>query len=213
MKRSSVLVRLGIVLVVAVLGLAAGCNALVGPEAAHGGSQGPQGPQGLPGEDGNANVVAAVADVTNADWGTGSYVYRHGQGTNTSRSARVVELAVPEITQEIYDFGMVHVFLKVPDTLSGPPASWAPLPYQYLAFGGGYYYNLAYTYSVGSLRLFYFHTTNDSGTAPPSPASITLPDKSFKYVVTAGQAIESMANEGVDPNDHDALMRYLGHYQ
>jgi hypothetical protein len=204
-----------------VLGAMSGCGAAVGPEGPAGlqgpqgpeGPQGPQGPEGPAGEDGNANVVAAVVELGNADWGVGSYVYRHGPNANTSRAARVVELEVPEITQTIFDLGMVHVYLKVPDSLVGDPNSWAPLPYQYLAFGSAYHYNVAFTYDVGRLRIYYFHTTNDAGVAPPSPTTITLPDKAFKYVITAASAIESMASAGVDPNDHDAVLRYFQLYQ
>ncbi len=186
-----------------------------GPEGPPGpeGPQGPEGPPGEDGEDGNANVGAAVVELVNADWGSGSYVYRHGPGANTSRAARVVELSVPAITQEIFDLGMVHVFMKVPESLAGAPVAWAPLPYQYLAFGSGYFYNVAFTYDVGKLKLYYFHTTNVQGTAPPSPATVTLPDKTFKYVITSARAIESMASEGVDPLDHEAVMRFLEQYQ
>ena len=194
------------VLVAVGFGLITGCELLTGPE-------GPRGPQGPPGEDGNANVSGAVLEVTNDDWGSGSYVYRHGQGANTSRTARVIELNVPEITQEIYDLGMVHVFLRVPESLVGEPVSWAPLPYQYLAFGSAYFYNLAYSYNVGKLTLYYYHTTNTEGDAPPSPATVTIPDKTFKYVITAAEALESMAGEGVDLNDHDAVMRHLRQYR
>jgi hypothetical protein len=223
------------VLVAAVVVGAAGCATAVGPEGPPGpvgpagpegplgpegpagpegppgaeGPQGPAGPEGPRGEDGNANVVAAVVELTNDDWVTGSYVYRHGPNANTSRTARVVELDVPEITQEIFDLGMVHVYFKVPDSLIGDPVSWAPLPYQYLAFGSAFFYNIAFTYDVGKLRLFYFHTTNTEGSAPPSPTNVTLADKTFKFVITGARAIESLASAGVDPRDHDAVMRFF----
>jgi hypothetical protein len=206
-------------LAVAVPLVISGCGSAVGPGGVEGpagpagpegppGPQGPEGPEGPAGEDGNANVVAAAVELSNADWGNGTYVYRHGPGANTSRAARVVELEVPEITQEIYDLGMVHVYLKVPDSLTGNPVVWAPLPYQYLAFGSAYHYNIAFTFDVGKLTLYYFHTTN-TGEAPPSPTTVTLADKTFKYVITAAQAIESLASEGVDPYDPDEVMRFL----
>ena len=196
MKRQGVLLRSGMVLVAVGFGLVTGCELLTGP----------QGPRG---QNGNANVSAAVLEATNDDWGSGVYVYRHGQGTNTSRTARVIDLDVPEITQEIFDLGMVHVFLMIPESLVGEPVSWAPLPYQYLAFGSAYFYNLAYPYNVGKLTLYYYHTTNTESAAPPSPATVTIPDKTFKYVITAAEALGSMASEGVDLNDHDAVMRRL----
>jgi hypothetical protein len=207
------------VLALVMIGASAGCGASVGPEGPAGplgpqgpeGPEGPQGPEGPAGDQGNANVVAAVVELSNADWGTGSYVYRHGPNANTSRPARVVELEVPEITQEIYDLGMVHVYLKVPESLAGGPVAWAPLPYQFLAFGSAYHYNIAFRYDVGRLTIYYFHTTNTEGAAPPSPTTVTLPDKTFKYVITAAQAIESLASAGVDPSDHDAVMRFLEH--
>ena len=213
-------VFLGVLLIVLTIVVAmaiSGCTSSVGPQGPEGppgppGPEGPpgsEGPEGPAGEDGNANVVAAAVELSNGDWGNGSYVFRHGPGANTSRAARVVELEVPEITQDIYDLGMVHVYLKVPDSLTGDPIVWAPLPYQYLAFGSSYHYNIVFTFEVGKLTLYYFHTTNTEGSAPPSPTTVTLPDKTFKYVITAAQAIEAMASEGVDPYDPAEVMRFI----
>jgi len=196
MRQRFLLHALLIVIVAAVVMAVSGCSTAVGPA-------------GPPGEDGNANVVAGVVEITNADWFEGSYVYDNEQGGSTSRSARVFQLNVPEITQEIFDLGMVHVFMLVPEIFTGPPAYWAPLPYQYMAFGDTYYYNFAYTFDVGRLKLYYFHTTNNDGTFPPSPFTITLPVKTFKYVITSATAIESMASEGVDAHDLDEVMRFL----
>jgi hypothetical protein len=202
---------------VAALMAVSACGTGVGPATVEGppgpkgpeGPEGPEGPAGPPGEDGNANVVAAVVELSNDDWGNGFYTFRHGSGANTSRAARVVELDVPEITQEIYDLGMVHVYMKVPDDLTGAPIAWAPLPYQFLAFGSAYYYNVAFTFDVEKLTLYYFHTTNTASETPPSPTTVTLPDKTFKYVITGARAIESMAREGVDSADPVAVMRFL----
>jgi hypothetical protein len=154
-------------------------------------------------------VVAGVAEVGDADWTSGTYVYDSEPGATTSRLARVIVLDVAEITQEIFDLGMVHVYMLVPEVLGGPPVQWAPLPYQYLAFGSAFHYNYAFTFDVGKLTLYYFHTTNSDGVTPPSPLSIELPDRTFKYVVTSAAAIEAMAGEGVDSQDLDAVMRYL----
>jgi len=198
-------------LVAAVIVATAGCATSVGPEGPPGaeGPHGPTGPEGPRGEDGNANVVGAVVELTDADWGNGTYVYRNGPNATTSRGARVVTLAVPQITQEIFDLGMVHVFLKVPESLGAPPVAWAPLPYQFLAFGDAYHYNIAFTYNVGTLRLYYYHSTNDDGVSPPSVTSLTLADMSIKYVITGAQAIELLARAGVDHQDHDAVLRFF----
>jgi hypothetical protein len=181
-----------------------GCGTTAGPV----GPEGPAGPQGPAGEDGNANVVAAVVELSNADWVAGSYVYQDRTNGSTSRSARVATLDVPEITQEIYDLGMVHVYLKVPEFLGGSPVAWAPLHYQYLAFGSAYYINIAFAFDVGTLKLYYFFTTND-GSVPPSLTDVTIPDQTYKYVIASAQAIESLASLGVDASDHDAVVRHL----
>jgi hypothetical protein len=213
MKRTASLRPLMVVLAAALILVASGCTTAVEGPPGPTGPEGPAGPDGVPGEDGNANVVAAVVELVDADWGTGSYVYRHGPGANTSRTARVVTLEVPEITPDIFDLGMVQVFMKVPRSLVGEPVAWAPLPYQYLAFGSAYFFNVVFTYEVGRLTLYYYHSTNTEGTAPPSPANVTLADKTFKYVITGARAIESLASEGVDPLDHDALMRFFELHQ
>ena len=83
------------------------------------------------------------------------------------------------------------------------------MPYRYLAFGSAYHYDIAFTYTVGELTLYFFHTTNTEGQAPPSPTTVTLADKTFEFVITGAQAIESMASQGVDPHDHDAVMRFM----
>lgn len=197
-------VTYGLLFVLVMVMTISGCGTTAGPV----GPEGPTGPQGPAGEDGNANVVAAVVGLTNADWFNGSYVYEDRPGLNTSRVARVATLALPQITQDIHDLGMVHVYLKVPNTLGGSPVSWAPLHYQFLAFGGAYSFNIAFAYDVGTLKLYYFHTTND-GSSPPSVTDLTLPNQTFKVVIASARAIESLTSAGVDVSDHDAVVRHL----
>jgi hypothetical protein len=212
MEHGSFALRALLIVLVVAAGVAlTGCGGAVAPQVVEGpqGPEGPPGPEGPAGEDGNANVVASVVDLSNDDWGTGSYVYRHGPNANTSRTARVVNLEVPEITQGIFDLGMVHVYLLVPDSLFGEPIAWAPLPYQYLAFGSAYYYRIVFTYTAGTLTLYYLHETNTEGTAPPSVTNVTLADMTFKFVITAAQAIETMASAGVDTTDSEAVLRFI----
>ena len=194
-----------IALMVVVGSALSGCGTTTGPQ----GPAGEQGQPGPPGEDGNANVVAGLIELTNDDWGQGVYAYEPSPGSSTTRGARVVELAVPEITQEVFDLGMVHVYLKVPRVLLGDPVAWAPLPYQYLAFGGEFYYNYAFTFEPGVLTLYYFHTSTDDQTVPPSVTTWTLADSSWKFVIATAEAIETLASEGVDPSDAGAVERHL----
>lgn len=186
--------------------LAAFAVAMILAAAGCGTTAGPQGPEGSPGDDGNANVVAAVADFTNADWGDGVYVNESDFGS-AQRGARVIELDVPDITQDVFDLGMVHVYLKVPRSLGGAPVAWAPLPYQYLA--GTFHHNYAFTYETGTLTLYYFRTANDDDATFPPVSSVTLPDTTFKYVIATAHAIEALADTGIEPSNAVAVEQHL----
>jgi hypothetical protein len=198
MTRSRVLVRvLTIVLFVALGAVMQGCGTAVGPE-------------GPAGEDGNANVVAAVVDLTNDDWGDGSYVYQRSPNTVAQVPARTVQVDVPEITQEIYDLGMVHVYMEVPVELTlDPQVAWAPLPHQFRPLTSNYSANTAFTFEVGKLTLYYFHTPLSDDDVYPFPNAVTLPDRAFKYVIASAQAIDALANVGVDASEHDALLHLV----
>lgn len=198
MTRSRVVLRaLTVVLFVAIGAVMSGCGTAVGPA-------------GPAGEDGNANVVAGVVDLTNDDWGDGYYVYRASRNTIAQVPARTVQLDVPQITQEIYDLGMVHVYMQVPVAFEfdDPPVAWAPLPYQFQTITNNYYANTAFTFEVGKLTLYYFHTPS-CDCVYPFPNTVTLPDRPFKYVIASAQAIDSLANEGVDASDHAAILRLV----
>lgn len=104
---------------------------------------------------------------------------------------------------------MVQVYLKTPEGFTSSPTRWSPLPYQILAFGSEYYHNLNYTYNEGELKLYYYYTPNSSGNDTPDVDDAELPDYTFKYVITAPAATQSMANDGVDWDSHDEVMEYL----
>jgi len=64
------------------------------PEDGEDGAVGPQGEQGIPGQDGNANVTSVLFEnqtINNGD----------------------TEFTIPELTQEIYDHGIVYAYVTV----------------------------------------------------------------------------------------------------
>lgn len=180
----------------------------VGPEGPQG-PTGAEGPQGPTGPEGNANVVSDTLTLVDADWEDGRYYFQTSSNSSLSRAARIATLEIPEITEEIYHLGMVQVYFKTISGFGGEPNLWTPLPYQILAFGGEFYYNLNYTYDVGELKLYYYYTPNSSGASTPSVSDADIPDYAFKYVITAPEATDSMTRDEVNWKNHDEVMSYL----
>ena len=92
-------------LMIAFLTIMAACS----PEDGKDGQDGAQGIQGEPGqdgEDGNANVVTVLFE-------------------NKTYVVPLTDFAIPEITQEILDYGVVLGYLNVINN------TWYPLPYNY----------------------------------------------------------------------------------
>lgn len=177
----------------------------VGPE----GPEGPEGPQGPQGPAGNANVVSDTTTVSDEDWEEGNIYFQTSPTSSLSRSALIDTLEVPEITQEIYDGGKVQVYLKTISSHLGDDHLWTPLPHEILAFGGEYYYNFTFKYDVGELYLYYYYTANGPDASTPDLSDADLPDYTFKYVVTAPAATQSMAKAGVSWKNHDEVMSFL----
>lgn len=184
------------------------CEGPVGPEGPQG-AEGPTGPQGPQGPEGNANVVSDTLTVSDASWESGRIYFQTSSNGSLSRAARVHTIEIGEITEEIYNFGMVQVYFKTIEGFGSSSQVWTPLPYEILAFGGEFYYNLNYTYDVGELKLYYYYTQNSSDSSTPDVDAASIPDYTFKYVITAPATTESMAKDGVNWNNHDEVVGYL----
>jgi hypothetical protein len=153
--------------------------------------------------------VADTVTLSNADWESGRFYFQTSSTGSLSRAARVATLNVSEITQEIHELGMVQVYFKTLEGFGGTATTWTPLPHSVLAFGSEYTYNLNYTYKQGELSLYYYYEPNGADSSTPDVDDADLPDYQFKYVITAPAAAQSMEKDGVDWNDHDAVMNYI----
>ena len=76
------------------------------------GPQGPQGPQGPAGNDGNANVASSTLTVRSSDW----------QWVNGCQW--MVEIDYPAITNNVYNYGAVLVYMDV-------DGAWSQVPLTY----------------------------------------------------------------------------------
>ena len=181
-----------ILFLVLVLGIFTACS----------GDQGPAGPKG---DKGNANVMSGSLAPTDAEWlWNANYTLRTGPGSTTSWFTRYVDVALPQITAGIIANGAVLVFME-PEPGSG---NWVSLIYSFVSFGGTYFHHFAYNASEGLLRLHFFMTPNTG--ANPSSQTWVLPVYTFRYVIVAGTALQSMQANGVDMRDYDQVMSYSG---
>lgn len=182
------------------------CEGPQGPEGPVG-PEGPQGPEGPEGPPGNANVFSDSVTVTDGDWEEGQIFFQPSPNSSLSRPALIDTLEVSELTEEINDRGNVQVYLR-PGGF-GSDKRWKSLPYEILAFGNDFYYNFDYAYRTGQIILYYYYSPNGSNASTPDLSNATLPDYTYKYVLTAPQATQSVGDAGIDWQNHDELMTFL----
>ena len=178
------------------------------------------GDDGPAGQDGNANVKVGTLDLTSSDWlWHGSYTFSTANTSSTSYYTRYVDIDVPEITESIFETGLVLVYYK-PDRHAD---NWEPLSFQFTSFGGVYTTNIAFRTELSKIRLHYFWSAN-SGNAPTGLETYPIADSRVKYIVIEGSAIGTTArttqannsvlnelnNVGVDVNDYYAVCAYYG---
>lgn len=137
--------------------------------------------EGPAGADGNANVKSGTVSLTNADWKwASSWALTTSAGSNTIYSTRYADINTELVTQDIVDKGSVQVFFK-PDN-----DEWAPLPFSFIDVTRNYSFNFMYDHKPGKIRLHYFWAPNGTtGTLPGGLNSFTIPNYTFKYVITA----------------------------
>jgi hypothetical protein len=172
------------------------------------GATGPQGPAGPTGPQGNANVFTDTFSLASADWAYNSgYLYSTGSGGYTEYFTRYHDVNFSKVTQGILDSGMVMVYMEPNATDTN---QWSPLPYTFLAFGGGYYYNFVYETMPGKVRLHYFYTANGTGTAPSTLSTDVIPTHKYKIIALTGTLSAAMKRDQIDVGDEKAVLNYLG---
>lgn len=139
----------------------------------------------------------------------GRIYFRTSPSGSVSGVALLDTVDVPAITEDVFYEGDVLVYLQTTDSFGEKPNNWEQLPFRFLAFGGDFYYNLKSMHDVGEIVLAYYYTANDSDGSTPHLKDPTLPDYTFKYVVTGPDATTSAEEAGVDWKSHDETMNFL----
>lgn len=153
--------------------------------------RGPQGPQGPAGHDGNANVVSSTLTIHDYDW---EWVRFFTDGDNNERGQHMVTIDYPSITNNVFNYGAVLVYMDVEGTWSQ-----VPLTYYYYEDNGEEvsFYEAsieAATLSDGALRLFW--TESDMWNVRPG---------THKFKVVAIEASTYSSRSDVDYSDYNAV--------
>jgi len=159
--------------------------------------------KGDTGPEGNANVKSGTVILTNTSWlYPGTWMIKPAVNTSVSYSTRYADINTPLITEDVVKNGMVLVYFN--------PASdntFTPLPYTFESIT--YYYNFAFEYKAGNIRLHFYYSSNASGGALPALNTTTIKDYTIKYIVVAGALGMKMKKDGVNITDYAAVMKYM----
>lgn len=167
-----------------------------------------KGDQGPPG---NANVKTTTITVTNAQWVWGTpYSFTPATGSGLFWFTRCADIPVAAITADVVQKEHVLVYFT---PFKDSANSWTPLPYQILAVTSNFYYNFAFDYSPGKIRLFYYWTPNVAGGLPAGLSTYNIPDYQFKYVIVAGSMDKAMKRAGVDVNNFREVEAFVSGFK
>ena len=180
------------VLLMLVAAVTISCKGPQGPEGPQG-PAGPQGPQGPQGPAGNANVISSA-------WITPSWV----SGSYYAASAYKYDWSVSDLTQSVYDSGVILVYWK----------NWRGDVYllPYTDYGQWVF---MFTAKVGSITLWYYYIDGSS------PSSAPASSNKFRYVLIpqgtssrpAGDINalrQDLARQGVDIDNYYQVCDYFG---
>lgn len=180
---------------------------------------GPEGPAGLngnngedgkDGKNGNANVVTANFTLNNSQFQRDSWSIRRSNGV-TSYAARMANVAVPSLTEDIFRNGTVLVYMKIPAGSAINPDSWTPLPHTVSGSNSAYLVLTTYSYKVGMLQVYYVHQHTDNAAIGTVPfvSDVTIATQEYRYVVIAGTAAgNSVVAPPVDLNNYEAVKAF-----
>lgn len=177
------------------------------------GMDGADGQNGTNGTDGNANIQSGTVILNNEDWewlGIRYWFFTSEAAIN--KFTRSAELTIPEISQDIYDNGLVLVYLKVQQSYRPLPIIWDR---------GDYNTHIEFEYNNESLILHYFFDRTGN-TFPPNLETYDIRSDIFKYIIIQGNPItgkstvskdiilQKMVKAGVDVNDYKQVADYFG---
>jgi hypothetical protein len=165
------------------------------------------GPTGPAGAAGNADVRTHVVTLADSNFVLATYWLSTGPGAATGRQARAATIVDSSITRGIVDSGTVLVYFR--PSLIGSDSSWEQLPVSMLSFGDTYWYKFASRIGIASVKIYYWHESNTTGTAPPAVTSVVVPTRPFKYIVISGSSLTLMKARGVNVSNFDEVTGFL----
>ena len=160
-----------------------------------------------------AIVVSGSFTLQNEDYENTYFSLTTGPASAFGISAKVATKEIPEITEKVFDEGLILVYLKVPVGLTTTASQWAQVPYELLSFSGDYMINIASAYEIGILRIHYFYERVKDGVTIPNVFSETVPAYDFKYVIVYDASNSSGARmqfPDIDYSDYQQVKEYFG---
>jgi len=156
------------------------------------GNDGVDGEDGEDGEDGNANIISS-------DW----FVPAWEADVLYSVNNQSATIDIPELTQEVFDSGVVLAYWK-----NNAGHVW-PLPTKLMSSD----YWFAFLVHVGDIYLYYYNSTV---TNPPVPHEsnefryVIIPPASSKSTNSNELILKELKDAGVDINNYYEVMDYYG---
>jgi hypothetical protein len=176
------------------------------------GAVGPQGPAGPQGPPGNANVITTVFSLTSSQWLWNSvYEFQTNSSSYTEYFTRYSDNAVPSITQNVLDDGMVLVYFT-PNTTDNTN-QWAPLPYEFTDGSDTFNYEIAYETNVGTVRLHYFFVQTVASATIPVLSTFPIATYKFKVIAVTGTLSTALRTSHINLADYQAVSRFTGVWQ
>ena len=157
------------------------------------GPEGPQGPQGPQGPAGNANVISS-------GWITPSWV----SGSYYSASAYKYDWSVSDLTQSIYDSGVILVYWK----------NWSGDVYL-LPYTSNSQWVFMFTAKVGTITLWYYYIDGSSPSSEPASSYkfryVLIPQGTSSRPAGDINALrQDLARQGVDIDNYYQVCDYFG---
>jgi len=141
---------------------------------------------GLDGANGNANVISKEITFNNTDFAQSQYVVPTIDGGMNGYNARKATITDPALTENLYNTGVVLVYLKKRE-IDGS-YSWVPMPIRTTQYGNQNALTHTFKHQANRLDIYlYYEMVNNSGTVP-NIHNTNIEPRTFKYIILTGQA-------------------------
>ena len=160
-----------------------------------------------------ATVESGSFSLENGDYENSYFSITTGPVSAFGRSAKVATIEIPAITEQVFNEGLILVYMKIPVGLTTTATQWTQVPFEILSFEGDYLINFASAYEIGKLRIHYFFEKVNDAAVIPNVFTETVPNYEFKYVIVydmtkaAGARVQSL---GIDYSDYQQVKEHFG---